>query len=729
MRIGLRSVLGLPLAALCFATACGPDTTGTPVAAPVPVASAPARASASVEPPKASPPRADASLPPRKLFFANPDRTAVKLSPDGSRISFLSSVDGVLNVFVGPAEDPSRAVPVTADKKRGIRSYTWAFTGEHVLYRQDEGGDENFHVHVVDVKTKVDRDLTPLPRVQARIEARSRKRPKEIVIALNDRDARYHDLWTVDVVSGEKKLLEQNTDMSSFVTDEDFKVRVATKSEPDGSTKLFARTTARSAAKNAKAIPIWEQIGTIPLEDTLTTTPLAFDATGNTLYFTDSRGRDTAALVGFDMKTRKTAVYVDDGQADVEGATFDPVTLKPQAAQASYEKARWHSVDASLAPDLDVLRELAKGDSFDIVTRTKDDSRWLVSVAASDGPTRYFRYDRAKKGAKKEPAGKATYLFSSHARLEDKKLSPMHPRVLKSRDGLSLVSYLTLPTASDADANGVPDKPLPMVLLVHGGPWARDSWGFSPQAQWLSSRGYAVLSVNFRGSTGFGKAFVNAADRQWGAKMHDDLLDAVAWAEKEGIAAPGKTAIMGGSYGGYATLVGLSFTPERFACGVDIVGPSNLSTLLETIPPYWVSEVEQFTKRIGDHRTPDGRTFLASRSPLGFADKIVRPLLIGQGQNDPRVKRAESDAIVSAMKKHGSKVTYVLYPDEGHGFARPPNRISFNAVTETFLAQCLGGSYEPIGKDFEGASITVLEGADQIEGLSAALPKKEADGR
>lgn len=726
MRIGLRSVLGLPLSALLF-TACGPDATGSKVIAPVPVASAPVRASASVEAPKAAPPRADASLPPRKLFFANPDRTAVKLSPDGSRVSFLSSVDGVLNVFVGPAEDPSRAVPVTADKKRGIRSYTWAFTGEHVLYRQDEGGDENFHVHVVDVKTKVDRDLTPLARVQARIEARSRKRPKEIVVALNDRDARYHDLWLVDVVSGEKKLLERNDgEMASFVTDEDLAVRVATKTKPDGSTELFERDLTK--AKNKAPAP-WVSFGTIPLEDTLTTTPLAFDATGKTLYFTDSRGRDTAALVGLDTKTKKISVYVDDGQADVEGATFDPVTLKPQAAQASYEKARWHSVDASLSADLDILRELAKGDSFDIVTRTKDDSRWLVSVSASDGPTRYFRYDRAKKGAKKEPAGKATYLFSSHARLDDKKLSPMHSRVLKSRDGLSLVSYLTLPLASDADANGVPDKPLPMVLLVHGGPWARDSWGFSPQAQWLSSRGYAVLSVNFRGSTGFGKAFVNAADRQWGAKMHDDLLDAVAWAEKEGVAAPGKTAIMGGSYGGYATLVGLSFTPDRFACGVDIVGPSNLSTLLETIPPYWASEVEQFTKRIGDHRTPDGRTFLASRSPLGFADKIVRPLLIGQGQNDPRVKRAESDTIVSAMKKNGSKVTYVLYPDEGHGFARPSNRISFNAVTETFLAQCLGGSYEPIGKDFEGASITVPEGKEQIEGLSAALPTKEANGR
>jgi dipeptidyl aminopeptidase/acylaminoacyl peptidase len=300
----------------------------------------------------------------------------------------------------------------------------------------------------------------------------------------------------------------------------------------------------------------------------------------------------------------------------------------------------------------------------------------------------------------------------------------MHPRVIKSRDGLDLVSYLSLPKASDPDADGKPDKPLAMVLLVHGGPWGRDTWGYNSMHQWLANRGYAVLSVNFRSSTGFGKRFTNAGDKQWGAKMHDDLLDAVEWATAQGITDKSKVAIMGGSYGGYATLAGLTFTPETFACGVDIVGPSNLITLLQTIPPYWAPILEMFTTRVGDHRTEEGKKFLLSRSPLSFVDRIKRPLLIGQGANDPRVKQSEADQIVKAMQEKKIPVTYVLYPDEGHGFARPENRMSFNAVAEVFFAQCLGGPYEPIGDDFKGSSIQVPEGAGEIHGLPEALPKK-----
>jgi len=260
---------------------------------------------------------------------------------------------------------------------------------------------------------------------------------------------------------------------------------------------------------------------------------------------------------------------------------------------------------------------------------------------------------------------------------------------------------------------------------VHGGPWGRDTWGLNSTHQWLANRGYAALSVNFRGSTGFGKAFVNAGNMEWAAKMHDDLLDAVQWAEETGIAHDGRVAIMGGSYGGYATLVGLTFTPELFACGVDIVGPSNLVTLLSTIPPYWAPMVELFAKRVGDLRTEEGKKLLEERSPLHRADRIRRPLLIGQGANDPRVKQAESDQIVSAMQEKGIPVTYVLYPDEGHGFGRPENRMSFNAVAEGFLARHLGGRFQPVGGDFERASITVPTGAEHVPGLSEALPKKQ----
>jgi dipeptidyl aminopeptidase/acylaminoacyl peptidase len=295
---------------------------------------------------------------------------------------------------------------------------------------------------------------------------------------------------------------------------------------------------------------------------------------------------------------------------------------------------------------------------------------------------------------------------------------------VKSRDGLELLSYLTVPRDADADGDGMPDRALPTVLFVHGGPWARDFWGLNPYHQWLASRGYAVLSVNYRGSTGFGKKFVNAGNLEWAHKMHDDLIDAVKWAIDRKVADPAKVAIMGGSYGGYATLVGLTFTPDTFACGVDIVGPSNLVTLLQTIPPYWQPEIEQFAKRVGDWRTDEGQKLLQERSPLSHVDAIARPLLIGQGANDPRVKQAESDQIVHAMKSKNVPVTYVLYPDEGHGFARPANRTSFNAVAEVFLAQCLGGPYEPYGQDFAGSTITVPAGAENVYGLPDSLPKK-----
>jgi dipeptidyl aminopeptidase/acylaminoacyl peptidase len=297
----------------------------------------------------------------------------------------------------------------------------------------------------------------------------------------------------------------------------------------------------------------------------------------------------------------------------------------------------------------------------------------------------------------------------------------MHPFVIPSRDGLNLVSYYTLPLGSDSDDDGIPDAPLPAVLAVHGGPWGRDVWGYNAQHQWLANRGYAVLSVNFRASTGFGKAFVNAGNREWGHKMHDDLIDAVEWAVEAGIADRDKIAIMGGSYGGYATLAGLTFTPETFACGVDIVGPSNLVTLLETTPPYWKPQIEMLTSRVGDHRTKEGRAFLKKCSPLTYADKICRPLLIGQGANDPRVKQAEADQIVGAMQEKDIPVTYVLYSDEGHGFARPENRMSFNAVAEAFLAECLGGRFEPVGDDFQGSTIGVPVGAKGVPGLPESL--------
>jgi dipeptidyl aminopeptidase/acylaminoacyl peptidase len=377
------------------------------------------------------------------------------------------------------------------------------------------------------------------------------------------------------------------------------------------------------------------------------------------------------------------------------------------AAGAEHVTLDWIPLDERVGADLKRLHGQLPG-QIDVVDRTRDDRRWIVAASAAEAPGTYYLYDR--------DAGTLTELFATRPELEPYRLAPMQGEVLSARDRLELVSYLTLPVDRPA-----PAAPLPMVLLVHGGPWSRDGYGFDAEHQWLANRGYAVLSVNFRGSTGFGKAFLNAADLEWGRKMHDDLLDAVQWAVAQGIADATRVAIMGGSYGGYAALAGLAFTPQVFCCGVDIVGPSNLETLLATIPPYWQAFFENLARRVGDPRTEEGRSVLKERSPLNAAGAIAKPLLIAQGANDPRVKQAESDQIIAAMRAKRLPVTYVLYPEEGHGFAEPANRISFYAIAEAFLAAHLGGRAEPIGQDFAGARLEVREGAAHVPGLAAAL--------
>ncbi|WP_437731508.1 alpha/beta fold hydrolase [Sorangium sp. So ce1335] len=695
----LRSLFLLPLVA---PLACG----GAPAPAPAPpqqAAAPPPAAPAATAPPAPAKdaPRADASLMPRRLLFGNPERASPKISPDGKRLGFLAPSEGVLNVWVGPAQDPSAAKPVTKEKSRGIRTFLFPYASDVVLYRQDQGGDENWHIYAVDLKTGQTKDLTPFEGIAAQIEGVSQKIPNEVLIGMNDRDKKHHDLYRVDLRTGERKLVRQNDGFAGFVTDDDFKARLAMRLTPDGGQEYLDIT-----GKEPKPFVAFGP------EDALTSGLVGFDATGKTLYSRDSRGRDTAALVTLDLRTAKPTVVAEDAKADVSGVIVHPKTEKVQAAASEYDRKRWHVVDKSIQPDLDALRAVADGE-LDVLSRSLDDKRWTVGFTVSDGPVRYYLYDRGAK--------KATFLFSNRPALESQPLTKMRPVVIKARDGLDLVSYLSLPRAADPDGDGKPDKPLSTVLLVHGGPWARDTWGLNGMHQWLANRGYAVLSVNYRGSTGFGKKFINAGNLEWAGKMHSDLLDAVEWTVAQGIADKARVAIVGGSYGGYATLVGLTFTPETFACGVDIVGPSNLVTLLESIPPYWAPMLELFAKRVGDPRTEDGRELLRSRSPLYLADKIKRPLLIGQGANDPRVKQAESDQIVKAMTGKGIPVTYVLYPDEGHGFARPENALSFNAIAETFLAQCLGGSYQPVGDDFKGSSVTVPVGADVVHDLSAVL--------
>jgi dipeptidyl aminopeptidase/acylaminoacyl peptidase len=693
---------------LVFAAACA-AAPPEPLAPPPAPSGPPPLTSASEAPPPPAPPpppRADGSLLPRATLFGNPERSSPKLSPDGKHLGFLAPENGVMQVFVGPAADPSKARAVTHEKTRGVRQWGFSYLKDTLFFLQDEKGDENWHVRVVDLASGAERDVTPYAGAQARLEAVSPTTPGEIAVGMNDRDKKWHDLYRVDLRTGARKLVAKNEGMSGFVVDHDYHVRYATKPSADGGNDVL-----EPGPKD-----MWKTQSHVGLDDGRSTQPLDFDKTGHTLFWFDSRDRDTSALVAFDTRSGKKKVLAEDARADASGVLVHPQTQAVQAAAFTLDHRRWKAIDPAVKDDLDYLRTVTEGD-FDVTSRTLDDATWTVSYSPSDGPIRHYRYDR--KGKSRH----ATLLFVSNKALEGAKLAKMTPVAIKSRDGLELWSFLTLPRGSDADGDGKPDKPIPLVLTVHGGPWARDSWGYSPTHQWLASRGYAVLSVNYRGSTGFGKKHVAAANLEWAGKMHDDLLDAVAWAVDGKITDKSQVAIMGGSYGGYATLVGLTFTPETFACGVDIVGPSNLETLLATVPPYWASIYEEFAHRIGDPRTDAGKKLLADRSPLTKVDKIVKPLLIGQGANDPRVKQSESDQIVKAMQAKGIPVSYVLYSDEGHGFARPENRLSFYATAEVFLAQCLGGPYQPVGDDFKGSTIAIPQGAERLYGVAESLKR------
>ena len=638
---------------------------------------------------------------PRKVIFGNPDRTAPMISPDGSQIAFTAAVDGVMNIWVGPSDKFEAAKPVTQEKQRPIQKFWWARNGTHLLYSQDQRGDENYHIYAVDLRTATTKDLTPYKGVRAELIEISYKRPDEILVGLNNRDPRWHDAWIINVVTGAAKLVQKNDGFAMQFADADLNVRIAAKPKPGGGQDYLHRERNR-----------WKPLFTVPGDDSLTTEPLSFAPGGNAIYLIDSRGRDKSALTRFDLQTMKSTIIGESDQADVKEAIQDPVTWEVQAYASEYDRMNWKAVKPALKADIEYLDKQVTG-YWAVLSQSKDASLWTVWIDNTGEPIKFGLYDRKKRSLK--------VLFGARPNLEGTPLPKMHPRIIKSRDGLSLVSYLTLPPQSDPDGDGVPDKPVPMVLNVHGGPWWRDSFAYSPPAAWLANRGYAVLSVNFRGSTGFGKSFVNAGDKEWAGKMHDDLIDAVDWAIAERIAKKDKVAIMGGSYGGYATLVGLTFTPEKFACGVDIVGPSNLKTMLTNTPAYWASFLDQFKRRVGDPSTAEGRKLLKDRSPLYRAAKIRRPLLIGQGANDPRVKQAEADQIVAVMNRKRLPVTYALYADEGHGFARPENRLSFNAISEAFLGQCLGGRIEPIGDDFEGSSVAVPAGKEHIKGLKEAL--------
>jgi dipeptidyl aminopeptidase/acylaminoacyl peptidase len=609
---------------------------------------------------------------PRQVLFGNPERVSPRISPDGTALAWIAPRDGVLNVWVAPTSpqtgvDWAAARVVTDDTDRGIRMFAWAHDGRHLLYAQDTGGDENWRLHDVDLHTMERRDLTPFEGVQARLVAMERKYPTEVLVGLNRDNPELHDVYRLDLVTGELVKEVDNPGFAGWLADSQLAVRAAISPKPDGSLVVLVRDSAETD---------WRSLLTIPADDALTSDAIAFSEDGRSLLGTSSVDAQTGRLVRVDVATGAQEVLAADPEADVTDVRIHPDTRQPQIVTFLKERSEYVVLDPSVAGDLAAIRALHPGDPA-FIDADDADATWLVAFTNDAGPVSYFAYDRA--------AGSGRFLFENRPELSRYELARMEPFSFTARDGLVVHGYVTFPPGASRSA-------LPAVLNVHGGPWARDAWGFDPNAQWLANRGYLCVQVNFRGSTGYGKAFVNAGDREWGGKMQDDLSDAVAFIIGQGWADPARVAIFGGSYGGYAALAGAAFTPDLFACAVDIVGPSNLKTLIETIPPYWAPIIAQFHTRVGDPAVD--ADFLWSRSPLSRARDIHIPLLIAQGANDPRVKQAESEQIVAALQEAGIDYEYLLFPDEGHGFAKPENRLAFYAAAERFLARHLGGRAE-----------------------------------
>jgi dipeptidyl aminopeptidase/acylaminoacyl peptidase len=614
-----------------------------------------------------------ATLIPRSVLFGNPERVAPKISPDGTRLAWIAPDEGVLNVWVQDlAADAGPARAVTADRDRGVRVYFWAPDDDRILYLQDLGGDENWRLYDVHLGTGEHRDLTPFDKVQVQVTGVDLDIPDRILVGINKDDERLHDVYQLELATGELTKVVANPGFVGWAVDTKLQVRAAMAPRPDGGMTLMVRDTPDAE---------WRPLLEIGQGDSLSTSPIGFDGDGDRLLMISSVDANAARLVWLDVATGAVEVIAEDAAYDVSDAWLERRTRRPLMVAFQRDRLEWQQLDGSMAEHLAALAALDDGD-LQLLGRSRDDATWVLAYDHADGPARYYRYDKATRTG--------SFLFSNRPELDDFTLAPMEPFAFTSRDGLTVHGYLTFPAGYDPAAP-VPGG-LPTVLNVHGGPWGRDTWGFHSEAQWMANRGYLCVQVNFRGSTGYGKDFVNAGDREWGARMHDDLVDAVAHVVQLGHADPARVAIYGGSYGGYAALVGATFTPDLFCCAVDIVGPSNLATLIASIPPYWEPLIAEFYTRVGNPETePD---FMWSRSPLSKVDAIRIPLLIAQGANDPRVKVAEAEQIVAALTEKGIPHEYLLFEDEGHGFAKPENRLRFYGAAEDFLAEHLGGRSE-----------------------------------
>ncbi|MCS3902919.1 dipeptidyl aminopeptidase/acylaminoacyl peptidase [Methylohalomonas lacus] len=626
------------------------------------------------------------ALIPRRILFGNPQRAFALISPNGRQLASLAPVDGVMNIVVAPIDAPDSEQPLTSARGRGIGHCVWAYDNESLLYLADHDGDENWHLYRLRLADAAVTDLTPGAGVRARLLELSPRHPDAALVEIQSPDAEACGLFRIRLADATREALPPLPDFQRLLTD-DFRPVLGSRPRADGGSDWYQPGADVSAE--------WNPAFSVPPEDNLTTYPVGL--AGDQLYLVDSRGRDRAALVQQSLTDGRQQLLFEPAEADVSDVLLDARGRQPLAVAVTGRRKQWHALDAGVAAEFDYLAGRAHGD-ISIASRSADDHHWIIGYQADTAPVNFYHYDRRR--------GTARYLFNNSDSLAAQPLAAMHTATLAAHDGLPLHVYYTQPPAAEG--------PGPTLLLVHGGPWARDEWGFNPWHQWLANRGYTVLSVNYRGSAGYGKAFLNAGDREWGRAMQQDLHDCVDWAVAQGLSDPARIALMGTSYGGYATLAGLAFTPTRFACGIDLMGPSHLPSLLAAIPPQWQAQRDFFRQRLGDPDTEAGRALLEARSPLGQAHNIRRPLLIAQGAHDPRVPRSESDRLVETLRAHDIPVIYLLFPDEGHGIARPANRLALCTIAEAFLARCLGGAMEPAAGEFDDSAVEVLAGAELL---------------
>ena len=667
-------------------------------------------------------PPAHAQAPPlidRELFFGDPEISGAQISPDGAYIAFIKPFKGTRNIWVKRTADPfSSAKPITAETARPIPGYFWSRDGKYILFVQDKGGDENYNVYAVNPadsaaagqEVPAARNLTDLKKVRAFIYDVPRTEPDAIYVGVNDRDPAWHDLYKVKLSTGERTLVRKNTDrVTGWFFDMKDQLRLATRSAENGDTEVL-RVDANGLTK-VYSCSVFETCG-----------PVRYHKDGERTYFVTNKGSDLdlVRLELFNPATGKEEVVESDPlkRVDFGNASFSDVTDDLIATSYDDERERIYWKDKNYEADYKLLQKQLPGKEIGFGSATKDEKLVIVAANSDTDPGSTYLFDRNTK--------KLTLQYRIREKLNRDYLAPMKAVSYKSSDGLDVPAYLTLP-------QGVAAKNLPVILFPHGGPWARDSWGYNSFAQFLANRGYAVLQPNFRGSTGYGKKFLSAGNKEWGQKMQDDVTWGAKYLIAQGIADPKRVGIMGGSYGGYATLAGVTFTPDLYAAAVSIVGPSNLITLLESIPPYWEQIRKVFYERMGDPNTPEGKAQLERQSPLNSAAKIKTPLLVVQGANDPRVNKRESDQIVIALRDRGFPVEYLVAPDEGHGFARPVNNMAMFAASEKFLAKYLGGRYQEtmtpeVAQRLKEISVDVktVTLPKQME-TTSALPKPAVD--